>query len=421
MSLLNNSENRRNVIFYFQVHQPRRLRPMRFFDIGSGHSYFNDSLNRDIVQRVAKSCYLPANALLLKVIQKNPNVRINFSISGVALEQFEEFAPEVIESFRALAETGSVEFLGETYYHSLACLIPGHEFEIQILKHAELVEKLFGKRPRVFRNTELIYSDEIGRRVAALDFRGIFTDGVQKILGNSKSVNQVYHHPEDPSLKILLRNYLLSDDIAFRFNHHHAPLTAETYVSWLSDIPAFERIVNIAMDYETFGEHQKKETGIFSFLKKLLSTLARSSSHRMMSATEAVDMLESAGKLSVPQHVSWADHERDLSAWIGNDMQKDALASLLKLDKPVKAAANAQMLKLWRSLQTSDHFYYMSTKRGTDGAVHDYFSPFPSPYEAFINYMNVLTDFTLHVKHSKALPRRGSMHSQTPATEILGV
>jgi alpha-amylase len=402
MSLLNNSESARNLVFYFQVHQPRRLRWMRFFDIGNGGSYFNDNLNRELINRVSRSCYLPTNSLLLKLIQKNPNIRINFSISGTALEQFDEYAPEVIESFRALAETGSVEFLGETYYHSLACLIPGHELEIQALKHSELIEKLFGKRPQVFRNTELIYNDEVGKRIAALGFTGIFTDGVASILGNRRSVHQLYQHPHDPALRIFLRNYVLSDDIAFRFSHHGSPLTAETYISWLNDIPGYERLVNIAMDYETFGEHHRKETGILNFLKKLLGMLAKSPSHRMLTASEAVAAIQPVAKLSVPEYVSWADNERDLSAWTGNDMQKDALASLMKLDKNVKAIGNPNLLRLWRTFQTSDHFYYMSTKKGTDGKVHNYFSPFPSPYEAFINFMNVLTDFTLVVKHEKS-------------------
>jgi len=395
---------------------------MRFFDIGNGLSYFNDGLNKEMIHRISKSCYLPANNLLLKLIQKHPGIRINFSISGVALDQFMESAPEVIDSFRALAETGSVEFLGETYYHSLACLVPGHEMEIQALKHAELIEKLFGKRPQVFRNTELIYNDEVGKRIAALGFKGIFTDGVQKILSNNKSVNQLYHHPEDHGLKIFLRNFLLSDDIAFRFSHHTNPLTADTYISWLNDFPAYDRIVNIAMDYETFGEHHKKESGIFNFMKKLFDLLGRSAGHKLHTASEAVDRITPFGKLSAPQYVSWADRERDLSAWIGNDMQKDALASLIKLEKTAKASGDPNILRIWRSLQTSDHFYYMSTKKGTDGTVHNYFSPFPSPYEAFINYMNVLTDFTLALKHQqKTLRSTSKIIANSSAVEAVNI
>jgi alpha-amylase len=420
MNLLNSSEITRNVIFYFQVHQPKRLRPMRFFDIGTDVSSFNDSLNRDIIQRVSKSCYLPANALLLKLIRKHPGVRVAFSISGIALDQFSEYAPEVIDSFRELADTGAVEFLGETYYHSLACLMSGHEFEIQVLKHAELVEKHFGKRPEVFRNSELIYNDQVGKRVSALGFKGVFTDGVQRVLHNDKSANQLYQHPDESSLRIFLRNYVLSDDIAFRFSQPGNPLTAETYLSWLSDIPSFEKVVNIALDYETFGEHHKKATGIFAFLKALLTGLAKSKTDRMLTPSEAIQEIHPFSSLSVPEYVSWADRERDLSAWLGNDMQKDAFASLTKLEKTIKALGNPEILKRWRMLQTSDHFYYMSTKRGSDGTVHNYFSPFPSPYEAFINYMNVLTDFTIRMnnrKSAKVITRKPVLKS-TPREEV---
>jgi alpha-amylase len=402
MSLQSRTENSRNLIFYFQVHQPRRLRAMHFFDIGSVSGCFDDELNKDIMKRVASTCYLPTNALLLKLIKKHPEIRLSFSISGITLEQFEQHAPEVLDSFRALADTGAVEFLCETYYHSLACLMPGHEFEIQALKHAEAIEKYFGKRPTVFRNTELIYNDEVGKRVSMLGFNGIFTDGIQKVVTNKKSVHQLYQHPNEADMKILLRDYLLSDDIAFRFSQNGSRLTAEKYMAWLSDIPASEKVVTVAMDYETFGEHQKKETGILDFLKKLFPALAKSQNHRMLTPTEAINMIEPHATLSVPDHISWADQERDLSAWLGNDMQKDAFESLKKLDREVKSLGNPEILKQWRTLQTSDHFYYMSTKNGSDGTVHNYFSPYPSPYEAFINYMNVLTDFSLLLKSKKS-------------------
>jgi alpha-amylase len=413
MSLLN-SENTRNLLFYFQVHQPKRLKPVRFFDIGSEKGCFNDSLNREIMERVAKSCYLPTNQMLLKVLKKHPNLRLTFSISGVTLEQFEEYAPEVLQSFKALAETGCVEFLGETYYHSLASLMPGHEFEIQALKHAEAIERHFGKRPTVFRNTELIYNDEIGKRVAMLGFNGIFTDGIQKVVKNNKSINQVYHHPQEEDLRIFLRNYQLSDDIAFRFTQYGENLTAEKYLGWLSDVPAYDKLLTIAMDYETFGEHQKKGSGILDFFKKLLTLIAKSPAHQMFTAEEAVRNIQPHSALSVPEHVSWADQERDLSAWLGNEIQKDAFNSIVKLDKNVKALSSPEMLKYWRQLQTSDHFYYMSTKKGSDGTVHNYFSPYPSPYEAFINYMNVLTDFTAHLNMEKAEKNRRKISKSLP-------
>jgi alpha-amylase len=420
MNSLNNTENTRNIIFYFQVHQPRRLQQMRFFDIGSGKNYFNNDLNREIIERIASNCYLKTNGMLLKLIRKHPNVKIAFSISGVTLEQFEEHTPEVIDSFRALAETGSVEFLAETYYHSLACMIPGHELEIQALKHADAIEKYFGKRPSVFRNTELIYNNDIGRRIAALGFRGIFTDGVRQVVNNSKSVNQIYRHPQEPELRIFLRNYMLSDDISFRFNQYGTRLTAEKYLNWLADVPAYDRVVNIAMDYETFGEHQKKDTGILDFFKKLVTSLSKNDQFRMLTPSEAIELLKPHSELSVAEHVSWADHERDLSAWLGNDMQKDAFRSLVELDKSVKATNNPAVIKQWRMLQTSDHFYYMSTKNGSDGNVHNYFSPYPSPYEAFINYMNTLTDFSSRLDQYKTQkPKRAA--SALPKIEELSL
>lgn len=407
MNSLHTPEQKRNIVFYFQVHQPRRLKTMRFFDIGSESNDFDDQLNREIMQRIAGECYLPTNTLLLKLIKNHPEIKVAFSISGVTLEQFEEYAPEVMDSFKALADTGSVEFLAETYYHSLACMVPGHEFEVQILKHAEAIYKHFGVRPSVFRNTELIYNDDIGKRISMLGFKGVFTDGIQRILGD-KSPHQVYQHPTESSVKILLRNYLLSDDIAFRFSQNRSSLTVEKYMEWLKDVPAHEKVINLAMDYETFGEHQKKETGIFNFLEKLLVTLSKSSQYEMATPTEAAVLIPAHSTLSIPQYVSWADNERDLSAWLGNDMQRDAFDSLIKLERNVKSLSDPELLKQWRLLQTSDHLYYMSTKKGSDGNVHNYFSPYPSPYEAFINFMNVLTDFTVkvNVKKSPVLPKR---------------
>jgi alpha-amylase len=418
MSLLNNNENARNVIFYFQVHQPRRLRHTRFFDIGSGMNCFDEQANRDIIERIALNCYLPTNAMLLNLIKKNPAIRIAFSISGIAIEQFEAYAPEVIDSFKALADTGAVEFLAETYYHSLAFMIPGHEFEIQVLKHADLIEKHFGKRPTVFRNTELIYNDDIGRRMASLGFRGIFTDGVRQVVKNNKSVNQLYQHPEESDLRIFLRNYMLSDDISFRFNQYGSRLTPEKYITWLSDIPAYDRIVNIALDYETFGEHQKRETGVVDFFKKLLTALSKSKTFRMLTPAEAIENLQPHSALSVPDFVSWADQERDLSAWLGNDMQRDAFKSMADLDRAVKSTNDNNILQHWRALQTSDHFYYMSTKTGSDGTVHNYFSPYPSPYEAFINYMNALTDFSVKLEEQKPVKARKSPKTSPLLKEV---
>lgn len=368
---------------------------MNFFNIGSGQSYFDDDRNEKILRRIAHKCYLPTNALILKLIEKYPQIKLTFSISGVALEAFESYAPEVLKSFRELADTGSVEFLSETYYHSLSYLAQGDEFEKQIWMHAEKIQEHFNVRPSVFRNTELIYDNELGKRIAALGFKGVFTDGVEQILGGN-SPHHLFTHPEADELKIFLRNYNLSDDIAFRFNEHG--LTVEKYMSWLNAIPKDENLVTIGLDYETFGEHQKSETLVNEFVKNLLITLAKQNTLKMVLPSEATAAIEPFGPLSVQKTISWADREKDTSAWLGNDMQRDALDTLLKLEPELKKINDQHLFHCWRHLQTSDHFYYMCTKQGSDGDVHSYFSPYSSPYEAFINFMNVLTDFSLLLK-----------------------
>ena len=403
-----NSDNH-HIVLYFQVHQPRRLKAVNFFDIPNGPQYFNDELNETIVRRIAEQCYLPANNLLLQYIEKYPDIRITFSLSGVVIEQLQAYAPEVIESFQRLARTGSVEFLAETYYHSLASLINGDEFEIQVLQHAEKMYELFGVRPTVFRNTELIYNDTIGKRVAMMGFRGIFTEGHENILAG-RSPHNLYHHPEMEDFKIFLRNYRLSDDIAFRFMERGTRLTIGQYLTWLNAMPAGENLINLAMDYETFGEHQKKETGIFDFLGELLQSLATSDRYNMVLPSEALGLFESKTPLSMESYLSWGDLERDISAWLGNDMQKDAFNSLMRLEADVKNLANEKPLRNWRYLQTSDHFYYMSVKTDSDGSVHSYFSPFPSSYEAFINFMNVVTHLTFRIQTQKNAAQQPDDH-----------
>lgn len=336
---------------------------------------------------------------MLKLIKKYPDIKVAFSISGTIIDQLEEYAPEVLDGFRRLAETGSVDFLTETYYHSMACLMPGSEFELQVEKHQKTILRHFGVVSNVFRNTELIYSDQIGERIRQFGFTGVIIDGVDRVLG-PQSPHHVFEHPAE-DLKILLRNYRLSDDISFRFSHKPT-LTAEQYISWLNAIPTQEKVINLAMDYETFGEHQKKEDGIFTFVENLFTSLARARNFQFLTPTEAVENIPACNKLYIQDFISWADEERDLSAWLGNEMQRDAFDSLVKLEANVKNLHDKALLKEWRSLQTSDHFYYMSTKKGNDGGVHSYFSPYPSPYEAFINYMNVLTDFALRIKIHKS-------------------
>jgi alpha-amylase len=389
----------KNLVLYFQVHQPKRLRSLRFFDIGGNGTYFDDDLNREIIRRIAEQCYLPANAILLKLIKKRPDIKVAFSISGITIDQLADYAPEVLDSFRQLAETGNVDFLTETYYHSLSCMIPGNEFELQVAKHQKKILEHFGVLSKVFRNTELIYNDDIGARMSQLGFKGIIIDGADRILGHKNPHHLFTHASAD--LRMLLRDYRLSDDISFRFSQNQTPLSAGQYIDWLNAIPLSENLITLAMDYETFGEHQKKETGIFGFLETLLVSLSRLKEFKFMMPSEVVD--ESAtDKLSIPHMISWADQERDLSAWLGNEMQRDAFDSLIKLEQDVKNLHDKRLLEEWRTLQTSDHFYYMSTKKGSDGEVHAYFSPYPSPYEAFINYMNVLTDFGLRLQICKS-------------------
>jgi alpha-amylase len=402
---------------YFQIHQPRRLHPLGFFDIGATDANFDDALNKNIIRKVARRCYQPVNLMLLKLIHQHPKLRITFSISGVALEQLEKYCPAVIESFRMLASTGSVEFLGETYYHSLSSLFDPHEFTCQVNKHVEVMERLLGVKPTVFRNTELIYSDRLATLIHQLGFKGIYIDGIEKIL-DQKTPNTLYKHPQASDFKLFLRNYRLSDDIAFRFSDKtwkEYPLTAEKYVSWLEQqLPSDGNLINLGMDYETFGEHQNKGTGVLQFLEDFLTTVAFRKKIKMINPSETIRRLRSEEPISVPMHISWADQERDLSAWLGNDMQRDAFDSVNKLKRNVMNLNDDGLITTWRYLQTSDHFYYMSTKSGEDGNVHRYFNPYPSPYEAFMNYMNVLSNLEFKIRKArKKLLREKANQSTT--------
>ncbi|HEU5290170.1 MAG TPA: glycoside hydrolase family 57 protein [Cyclobacteriaceae bacterium] len=387
---------------YFQVHQPRRLKKFHFLDVGSDKKYFDDDLNKEIMNRISKHCYLPSNELLLKIIDQHPELRITFSISGTALEQFERYAPQVLHSFRQLAETGSVEFLGETYYHSLAYFISNEEFIEQIGLHRQKINELIGVSPTFFRNTELIYSDVIGSTVAELGFSGIYIDGIERIL-KGESPNALYRHPEK-ELVLMPRNYRLSDDIAFRYSDEHWsewPLTGKKFASWLYSIPSRDRIVNLAMDYETLGEHKKVESGIFDFFQDFLMAILHDNRIRIVNPSEVSKLLPAEKVISSERAISWADDARDLSAWLGNDMQRDAFGSLYKFHDFIVRSENRKLVDTYRHLLTSDHFYYMSTKKGADGTVHQYFSPYRSPYEAFMNFMNIISDFELRVKKKR--------------------
>ena len=397
----------KTICFYFQIHQPMRLKRYRFFNIGRDHHYLDDTGNRAIMQKVARKCYLPMNALLLKLIKENKGAfRVSFSMSGLAVEQFREFAPEVLDSFRELAATGCVEFLGETYTHSLASLADTEEFADQVKAHSRMIKKEFGQKPTAFRNTELIYSDTIAETVAGLGFKAMLAEGARHVLG-WKSPNFVYASALNQKLRVLLRNYKLSDDIAFRFSDRgwgEWPLTVDKYVEWLISGGNPGEVVNLFMDYETFGEHQWAECGIFDFMKHLPKAALKTRRLEFATVSETAAGHHPEAIMSSPYPMSWADEERDVTAWLGNELQDEAFSKLYALRPKVKAAGSPGLDHVWSFMQCSDHFYYMATKWLSDGDVHTYFNPYESSYEAFINYMNVLSDFSIQLDKS-AVPQ----------------
>lgn len=407
----------KSICFYFQVHQPFRLKRYRFFDIGKDIGYFDNSANRSILNKVADKCYLPMNSLLLKLIQKHKgNFKVAFSISGCVMEQMELYSPKALNSFRELVRTGCVEILSETYYHTLSSLNSTDEFEEQVDMHRQKVRELFGVEPTVFRNSELIYSDLIGARVGKMGFKAILSEGADSILGK-RSPNILYVNPYVSSLKILLRNYRLSDDIAFRFSNQgwaEWPLTTEKYVKWLLETSFTDKFVNIFMDYETFGEHQWANTGIFNFMELLPEAILKTKEFKFSTPSEVVEEYAPVDALTVQTNISWADEERDLSAWLGNGMQNNAFDKIYALNDKVKSLGNKMLTATWRKLQTSDHFYYMCLKWQADGDVHKYFNHYNSPYEAFITYMNVISDFEIHLDKALEEMPKGTP-SNTPS------
>lgn len=408
--------------FYFQVHQPLRVRKYRIFDVGQNSSYFNDESgtsldNRAIVEKVARKCYLPANATLLENIKNHPEFKASFSISGVALEQFEKYAPDVIDSFKALVDTGNVELLSETYHHSLASIYDPEEFVNQVGLHRKKLKDLFGVSPNVFRNTELIYRNDIAKMVEEMGYKGILAEGADHILG-WRSPTFVYRPAGTENIKLLLKHYRLSDDVAFRFSQKSWegwPLTAPKFADWVSSHNGSGHTINLFMDYETFGEHQWEDTGIFEFLRHLPGEILKNPDNNFATPSEVIDRYEAQGELDVPYHVSWADTERDLSAWMGNDLQNEALRTVYELGKEIVHIDDPELIEDWRKLQTSDHFYYMCTKWWNDGDVHKYFSPYESPYEAFIAYMNVMQDMRLRLSDAKKRQEHGvHLHKMRP-------
>jgi alpha-amylase len=400
------------------VHQPLRLRHYSIFDIGNNHQYFNDEKNSAILKKVAQKCYLPTNRLILDLINEtNGKFRVSYSITGVALEQMEHFAPEVIDSFKNLAETGHVEFLSETYYHSLSYLYSKQEFKEQVELHKKKMKELFNYTPTVFRNTELIFNNELGKFIEDMGYKGILAEGADHILG-WRSPNYLYKPVTTKKIKLLLKNYKLSDDIAFRFSNQgwkEFPLTAPKFAQWINGINGGGQTVNLFMDYETFGEHQWAQTGIFRFLKHLPAEILKHPDNNFLTPSEVIAKYEPVSEIDIHNMVSWADVERDLSAWLGNKMQQTSLQSIYQLESAIKQTRDKKLMDDWRKLQVSDHFYYMCTKWFADGDVHKYFNPYDSPYDSFIAFMNVLNDFVFRIK---TLNQDKEVFVTSPATKI---
>ncbi len=386
------------VCMYLHVHQPYRLGRFTFFDIGTGKSYWDDAKNREIFERVVRKSYWPTTKLLLELVKEtNSAFRVAFSVTGVALEQLKSY-PEVLSNFHKLIDLGC-EILDETYYHSLAFLFSKREFREQVKMHREIVMDLFGVKPRVFRNTELVYSNEIAKEAEKMGYKGILAEGHEKILG-WRSPCFVYR-AKDCNIRVLLRHCRLSDDISFRFSLHtwdEFPLTASKFAAWVNAHNGAGEIVNLFMDFETFGEHQWPETGIFEFLKHLPKEILKHPDNEFVTPYDAIRRFPERGEIDAPFIISWADTERDLTAWMGNKMQEYALRKLYELEERVLKTGDKSIIEDWRKLQISDHFYFMCTKWFADGDVHKYFNPYDTPYDAFINFMNVLEDLKRRIE-----------------------
>lgn len=399
----------RGIVLYLHVHQPYRVRPYSIFDTGIDHNYFYDHTpdapwnNEAVFQKVADKSYRPTNALLLKLLDENPSFRLSLSISGTFIEQAEQWAPDVLEGFQKLVATGRVEILAETYHHSLAFYYSRPEFERQVMAHKQLIERVFGVTPAVFRNTELAYNDSLGQWAESRGYKGIITEGWDPIL-EWRSPNYVYRPHNTSSISLLLKNYRLSDDLAFRFSNRswaEWPLTVDKYQSWIDSSLDDGAVMNLFMDYETFGEHQWNDTGIFDFFDEFIQRWSDSDTGTFYTVSEAIATHAPQEALSIPDTITWADSTRDLSAWNGNSLQREALRYLYALEDDVLRTNDATLIADWRRLQSSDHLYYMSTKGFADGEVHAYFSPHVSPYVAFLYYINAIRDirWRLHAHH----------------------
>ena len=412
----------KSVCLNFQVHQPFRYRKYRFFDIGNDAYYYDDYANETIMRKLAVNCYLPANKIILDQIKKNKGkFKVSYSISGIALDQFKLYAPEVIDSFAQLAATGHVEFVSETYSNSLVSLSDEQLFREQVEAHDKLIEQLFGQKPKVFRNTELIYSDELGDLIYRMGFETIMTEGDKHILG-WKSPNYIYCNALNPRQKVLMRNYRFSDDLSFRFSNpawNEYPLTADKFAGWMTSTPENEDVINIFINYDTFGEVQPKRSGIFDFLNALPGAVLKTGKLAFVTPSEAAKNFQPISAMHVLHPISWADEERDLSAWLGNELQKEAFNNLYALKDQIKNCQNEVLLKDWNYLQANNHLYYMCTKFFSDGEVHKYYNPYTSPYEAFINYMNVLSDFTIRLNNE--VPKNETQQEISKLKEMIEI
>jgi len=394
------------IVLYLHVHQPYRVRQYSIFDAAVSHDYFNPAYddrtsNERIIHKVAEKSYLPTNRHLLELLRAHPEFKLSLSITGTVLEQLEQWAPEALRSFQELTVTGRVEIVAETYYHSLAFFYSRSEFEAQVQMHREKIQQLFGQTPQVFRNTELAYNNDLAHWADQAGYKGILAEGWDKVL-DWRSANYVYQPTYTENVRLLLKNYKLSDDIAFRFGNRdwsEWPLTASKFVKWLNDSQDATNF-NLFMDYETFGEHQWHESGIFEFLRMLPSEWLQTASNSFMTVSEVIDTFQPVDRVDVPQTTTWADTERDLSAWLGNDMQSSAIKALYELQAAILATDDLTLITDWRRLQTSDHFYYMCTKSFNDGDIHAYFSPYETPYDAFIAYMNVYHDMQFRLSQT---------------------
>ncbi len=392
--------SKRSIVFYMHVHQPQRVRPYTVFETANDHNYFDStnwddgSHNEKVFRKVAEKSYLPTNAMLLDLLNQHPEFRFSLSITGTLIEQAEKWGHDVLESFRRLTETGRVEIVAETYYHSLAFFYSRSEFEHQVDAHRQKVQGIFGQTPQVFRNTELAYNNDLAYWADKAGYKGILAEGWDGIL-DWRSPNFVYRPSYTDNIRLLLKNYKLSDDIAFRFSNQgweQWPLTADKYTHWLNAATEDQPIVNLFMDYETFGEHQWEDTGVFEFFKHLPGKWLEREGNGFATVSEAIEQNTPVDFIDSPQTVTWADTERDLTAWLGNSMQQEALKHLYDLEERILKTGDDGLISDWRNLQTSDHAYYMCTKWFNDGDVHAYFSPYDSPYDAFLYFMNVLRD-----------------------------